>query len=499
MFDTWEKTRGEGDFDTFAYVINTLPFPLRLVQRGGSCTAVGWACPRLFDPKRGPGRRGGRRGGVFESCGAGGRAWRWGLGGCQDVVVNGIDFLHKAGILPGTDPGYPAFIKGERDLADSLAYYFPHGAAAERYMENKTLFQNLVQLSLEVSGTRRLLGGNAPVMANRLAHEGCQVLLGAQLSHHLRKHLHKRVSVTGDPLQDDIHLILEYPKGGKWGPYEAMRANRFIVHNDVHNAVLSSLEDFHSRLETFRPDLLVIGGLQMMDNFPFQPGERLRRLQKLGAAMEVATRQGTLVHFELASFADRDTLKELMEAVVPRADSLGMNEQELPNLHSLLQRGEVTLVADAYPRVATVLDEMREVFSLLNQRHRRDGMGRRLSRLHVHTLAFQAILTAQGSAWKNTMSATAKASLTANRHVCGSVAIDCGKARLIMDDSFAVSRKPQSRRIQLRPERPVTCWHEDASEGKYEVCVAPVLVCTDVYQTAGGGDNISAAGLVLQI
>lgn len=32
-----------------------------------------------------------------------------------------------------------------------------------------------------------------------------------------------------------------------------------------------------------------------------------------------------------------------------------------------------------------------------------------------------------------------------------------------------------------------------------QICVAPVLVCTSVRHTAGGGDNISAAGLVLQV
>lgn len=34
------------------------------------------------------------------------------------------------------------------------------------------------------------------------------------------------------------------------------------------------MEDFASKLEEFEPDLLVVGGLQMMDNFPFQAGER---------------------------------------------------------------------------------------------------------------------------------------------------------------------------------------------------------------------------------
>ena len=189
--------------------------------------------------------------------------------------------------------------------------------------------------------------------------------------------------------------------------------------------------------------------------------------------------------------------------MLPQADSLGMNEQELPNLLSLLKGSNITVLSDPNPRVATVLDQMREVYRILNQRHKdastesdtNSARVKPLTRLHVHTLAFQAMIVTHGSQWKNTMSATAKASLTANRHVCGSNDIDPSKARLIMDDSFSVSRREGSQRIPLQETRPVSCWDED----NYEICVAPVLVCTEVYQTAGGGDNISAAGLVLQI
>lgn len=33
------------------------------------------------------------------------------------------------------------------------------------------------------------------------------------------------------------------------------------------------MEDFEKKLQKFNPDLLVVGGLQMMDNFPFKQGE----------------------------------------------------------------------------------------------------------------------------------------------------------------------------------------------------------------------------------
>jgi len=107
--------------------------------------------------------------------------------------------------------------------------------------------------------------------------------------------------------------------------------------------------------------------------------------------------------------------------------------------------------------------------------------------------------------WKNSASATAKASLTANRHTCGRHAVDASNARLLLDDSFATSQTLDSlndssvgsspRRITLDQTEPVSCW----SECKIDVCVAPVLVCKTVVQTVGGGDNVSAGGLVLQL
>ena len=196
----------------------------------------------------------------------------------------------------------------------------------------------------------------------------------------------------------------------------------------------------------------------------------------------------------MASFTDEKLLQEIRDNVVLYSDSLGMNEQELPNLVSILTKGKVTLVADAYPRIASVLDQMRQVYDILSKTEEVEGR-RKLTRIHVHTLAYQAILTQKGSQWKNTMQASAKASLTAFRHVCASNYVDTDKARLIMDDSFTTSTLQSGQRIPLEENRPVSCWEER----DYQICVAPVLVCTKVVQTGGGGDNISSAGLLVQV
>ena len=197
----------------------------------------------------------------------------------------------------------------------------------------------------------------------------------------------------------------------------------------------------------------------------------------------------------MASFAEEDCLRDVIDAVLYSSDSLGMNEQELPNLLGFLTNGSITLLSDPYPRIATTLDQMRTLFRTIRSTQASDAK-HRLTRLHVHTLAYQAIMTTKGSSWKNSMSAAAKASLVANRHTCGSSQIHIDKARILMDDSFTTSREEGGQRLPFKAERPVTCWEE---EGEVEICIAPVLVCTDVVQTGGGGDNVSSAGLVFQI
>jgi ADP-dependent glucokinase len=74
------------------------------------------------------------------------------------------------------------------------------------------------------------------------------------------------------------------------------------------------------------------------------------------------TTMDTRIHFEMASYTDEHLLKDLTEHIIPYADSLGMNEQELPNVFAILSQDSISIVSDAYPRVATTLDTMRNVF-----------------------------------------------------------------------------------------------------------------------------------------
>ncbi|KAJ8309330.1 hypothetical protein KUTeg_014204 [Tegillarca granosa] len=418
-----------------------------------------------------------------------------GFGGCEDLVVNALNLFNKMGIEPPENPKHFDSVHSEEELAQLLAYFFQHGAAAERYVSNDTLFSALTKMADTLPEKKYFLGGNAPVMARRLANEGAEVLLGAKFTKQLRNTLPETVKVVGgEPEEDDIHLLMEYDIGDKWGKYKSPRANRLIVHSDNSNPYIDTLEDLEKEIKDFKPSVLVVGGLQMMDNFPFKEGFRQERLAKLRNLL-TSTPRTTKIHFELASFTDHTLFQEIIDNVLLYSDSLGMNEQELPNLVSMLVHGNISLVADSQPRIASVLDQLRTVYSILKKTREVDRK-RKITRLHLHTLAYQAILTTKGSQWKNSMSAAAKASLTAHRYICGSQYINLMKARLIMDDSFTTTAAAQhSQRIPLQENRPVSCWDED----DYEICLAPVLVCTEVIKTGGGGDNVSSAGLLAQV
>lgn len=442
-----------------------------------------------------------------------------GYGSCSDLTIRALDFLNYTENLKNFEKRKDMEddeIHNEEDFMKSFMYYFSRGAAAERYTPNKKFFLELVQKAKQMPSHRWELGGNAPVMGMRFYQEGANVLVVSQMSNKQKSHLPKGILVTKfdptDDFIDDIHLIMEYKTGDTFGGIKSPRANRYIIHSDSNNPMISSLELLN--VNQFNPDLFVVSGLQMLDNFPFQSSEvRRQRLQAVQQQM-ISANAKTLIHFELASFVEIELFNDLLLNVLPYSDSLGMNEQEIDNLINVLEYGKISLSADSNPRVASTLDQMRRVFKIshrnyLKNKHSNKHM-RPLSRIHIHTLAFQMILNIKGSSWKNIKTATAKSVMTAHRHVCQTTYVNPENAMLILDESFSTSTVTETEgdirpaRIDIKSSDPVPCWDEtlkidNGNLVEVEICVSPVLVCREARKTVGGGDNISAAGLVFQI
>lgn len=261
-------------------------------------------------------------------------------------------------------------------------------------------------------------------MSERFAKEGIKhILLGAQVTEAFASQLPSNVRISGPIIkQDDYHVLLEYQTAQRWGPYRAARANRLIVHSDDNNAQLISRSKFFEEAISDShplPDLLIISGLQMLDNSPLAIESRSEAISQVAADLrQLQLRHSKMkVHFEMASYTENQLLGAIVDDLFSAVDSFGMNEQEVANLLSFLKYGNISFVSSPFPRIAHVLDEMRELYSLLTMID-----GGRVSRIHVHTLAYQLVAVKldgqekDSSKWPNSAAAMAKASLTAYRH-----------------------------------------------------------------------------------
>ena len=175
-----------------------------------------------------------------------------GFGACKDVFARALPLFRRFDASPPPperELDHHASIGDKTQFEEGVAYFFRHGAAAERYVSDKRMFRQLVGIADQLPGVRHVLGGNAPVMANRFAKEGGVVLLAARLSRELREDMHEKVktvsygaSEENEDTEDDIHLILEYAKDEAWDHLVAPRANRYIIHSDADNPWITSLE-----------------------------------------------------------------------------------------------------------------------------------------------------------------------------------------------------------------------------------------------------------------
>ena len=450
---------------------------------------------------------------------------------CVDLVVPAGEVMAPYLGAPGVRVGDVPFLATTTDVASAFLHHANAGVAGER-SSAKEAMASLLSHANASPKARALLGGNAALMAQRMAAMGVKVVLGGRIGPRARALLPPTVASAAPQADtDDVHLILEYGKGEEFGGVASPRANRFIVTSGVPGEATASVRETVEAVRSGNgvTGALVLSGLHALENLP--SGERTETLQGIADALAARTPATLPVHVELASTASHTYSLEVARAIFPHASSLGFNEGELASLYEALgglyinkgghpgNRGEL---AGAVPKVASVSHALRFIFREFPT----------LTRLHFHALPYHILahkVKGDGShaPWSsNPSGAAAAGAMACALQACdildsppstltlaanASLFTTLCPSKLGVGDGELGSGVTAVRRLTL--DSPTATWVWGLEEGKgvreggngggdeYNIhfAVAPVPICSNPTRTVGLGDTVSASALATDI
>ncbi|CAG5133393.1 unnamed protein product, partial [Candidula unifasciata] len=247
-----------------------------------------------------------------------------------DIIVPGVDLLKTLSVSPGNKKNHDV-LNNLSELQETFAYFFTKGSAAERSFTDEPVYKKIIQAAQTLNKVEHFVGGNAALMAKKAASlfPGLEIHfvgpVGPQLENMMPTTV--KIPVSCRIPQDEVHLIMEYKVGEKWGTSAAPVANRFITSHDESNAKIIMLEPFFESLSIFQPDLIILSGLQIMDSQA--PEFFQQRLDKVVSLLQQVP-ASVPIHLELASMANKDFVRQIISKVfLHGATSVGLNEQEL--------------------------------------------------------------------------------------------------------------------------------------------------------------------------
>jgi ADP-dependent glucokinase len=433
-----------------------------------------------------------------------------------DLISSSIDMLEEmiqqfGHAVPTSDRASDVeLLTSFGDLAQCFEHFFRTGSGAERFVSNKTLFEEVVSAGTSdrlLDKSSFSIGGNAALMAGKFAREGWQVLLTGAIGPKMKELLSPYPTITfanEDP-GDEFHVIMEYKRSSTWNGHHPPRANRFIVTRDEANTGFVSLKSFHDHILDFHPDLLVLSGFHLLDGVS---DEHTRRQRMEAVATKVAQSRKDLsnlvmTHVELASIGNRRIYEEIAQIVFPVVDSLGLNEQELSVLYQVLasqgrahnEKSGTLQIAQTEPYLKDVI----HAISYIMKSHTS------LRRVHFHSLVFHLLAVVdddQSTCEESFLASIAASSLSATEQACGLQRNnwdDLSLVELLYDTSQVKKHIPDAKQFKNRDG--IMSWQQSYSFNSLHLkfYLAPVLVCKTPRHTVGLGDTISSAGLSQQV
>jgi len=415
-----------------------------------------------------------------------------------DLVCSAVSLMNQLHLEPQSLQPFRSSekINSLEEFGSTFGTFFVQGSAAERAASNEKVWKEILaplqQTNYEQCSVHP--GGNAALIANRLADLNVSVLLGGPVGDGLAPLLHPSIitqqkyhanlpqqEIPFPEVEDEVHLILEYRAGETWNPKLASpRANRFIISHDLQNSQLLAIEGLHESLSSFEPEVLIVAGSHLLESLTEE--EREQRLTALERALK-SVPEHILVHLEIAGVGDESFLEQMARKLLPLVDSVGLNEQELGALYRCTGGNKYQAKDFVVPTVQIAQDAVDHLLRLPYVRHGRGS--HEITRVHLHYLSFHLIAqwpvdgTAEKWSGQRARDAVVAAALAPTIQACGTE-----------------GKLPSYESLHLRPTGlPEGKYIDEWENNGIQYWASTVLVCNVPLRTVGLGDCISATGL----
>jgi ADP-dependent glucokinase len=430
-----------------------------------------------------------------------------------DLISSAIDMMEEMvskfdHVIPPSDRQSDVeLLNSFDDLGRCFEHFYRTASGAERFVSNKTLFEEVVHAGTSerlLDKSHFSIGGNAALMAGKFARDGWDVLLTGAIGPKMKELLAPYPSITfsnEDPA-DEFHVIMEYKTTSVWNGHSPPRANRFIVTRDEANTGFLSLDAFHEQILSFKPDLLVLSGFHLLDGVSDEHTRRSRMkavAKKVEESRKHLGKKLSMTHVELASIGNRRIYEEISQIVFPVVNSLGLNEQELSVLYQVLSaQGKAHNELSGDLKIAQTSPDLNSVIHAISYIMKEHST---LKRVHFHSLVFHllAVVEDENACDASLWAAITASSLTATEQACG---FEKNWSDLnLVDLLFDPTKQDLGKGIQVENRDGVLSWKQSYSFNTLHLrfYLAPVLVCKQVRHTVGLGDAISSAGLSQQV
>mmetsp|Transcript_31585 Transcript_31585/g.31323 ORF Transcript_31585/g.31323 Transcript_31585/m.31323 type:complete len:325 (+) Transcript_31585:449-1423(+) len=314
------------------------------------------------------------------------------------------------------------------------------------------------------------------MMAMRLAQEGCKTFLSSPLTVEMTNYFHSSLIPLNDLIEvSDYHIVFEYAEGETWGKFTAPRSNRFYANHDIENThpkAFSGLENLGTKV-----NLVAIGGLQLIQGSEHET-EFITSMIKV---IDKLNSQKVKIHVEMGDFHNNQFYEELQKIFI-KADSIGLNEQELGKLLSYLTGEKFR----GYPSKATLeayLPDLERLITVLKQK------GFQTNRIHLHTIYSQVVCST--SDWSEPLISAARSALLSGQYACNTTDIQLSTAKFFKGP-VSIHSENKQQTVEIGSGKVTHCWNPIS---EMRCCLALVPTCTQVVQVTALGDNISATGL----